>query len=92
VVGVAGRAVFVIGTQGGFKYHMLRTARAPAEPLRHSVVGCEPGELQHSVVAEYLAADVFDTFDVGEELLPQAEAVAGLVAFACAAVGLRVRT
>ena len=56
------------GAQGGLKYHVLRTTHAPAEPLRDSVGGREPSELQHGVVAEYLAADVFDAFDVGEEL------------------------
>jgi hypothetical protein len=65
---VAGGAVYVTGAQGGLKYHVLRTTHAPAEPLRDSVGGREPGELQHGVVAEYLAADVFDAFDVGEEL------------------------
>jgi hypothetical protein len=68
VSSVAGGAVYVTGAQGGLKYHVLRTTHAPAEPLRDSVGGREPGELQHGVVAEYLAADVFDAFDVGEEL------------------------
>ena len=89
---MAGGAVYVTGAQGGLKYHVLRTTHAPAEPLRDSVGGREPGELQHGVVAKYLAADVFDAFDVGEELLGLVGTPPGALVLICRrAFKIRVR-
>ena len=77
---------------GGLKYHVLRTARAPTEPLRDSVGGREPSELQHGVVAEYLAADVFDAFDVGEKLFGLVDTPPGALVLSCRrAFKIRVR-
>jgi hypothetical protein len=82
----------VIGAQDSLKYHALRTACAPTEPLRDSIVGCDPGELQRGVIAEYLTADVFDAVDVGEKLLGLVGAPPGaLVLIRRRAFKIRVR-